>query len=64
LEEGIADGSVRNCDVRMAGFFAIGAVNWIPKWFSPGGELSAQELAEMYAQFVINGVSGGEKVCH
>ncbi len=53
LEEGIADGSVRNCDVRMAGFWAIGAVNWIPKWFSPGSELSASEMAEMYAQFVI-----------
>ena len=32
LDEGIADGSIRPCDVRMTGNAIMGALNWIPKW--------------------------------
>jgi hypothetical protein len=33
IAEGIADGSIRPCDIRMTGNAIMGAVNWIPKWF-------------------------------
>jgi hypothetical protein len=27
----------------------LGAINWIPKWYRPEGELSAGEIAEGFA---------------
>ena len=33
IEEGIADGSIAPCDVRMTGNAIMGAINWIPKWY-------------------------------
>ena len=56
LEEGISDGSIRRCDARMAEFWIMGALNWIPKWYSPGGEQTTHELAAKFSDFVINGV--------
>jgi AcrR family transcriptional regulator len=57
LEEGIAGGSIRECNVRMAEFWVMGALNWIPKWFSPEGQLSSHDLAETFADFAINGLA-------
>jgi AcrR family transcriptional regulator len=41
IAEGIADGSIRDCDVRLASFALFGAINWTPNWFHPDEALSA-----------------------
>ena len=33
LEQGIEDGSIAACDVRMTGNAIMGSINWIPKWY-------------------------------
>ncbi len=33
LRQGIADGSIGPCDVRMTGNAIMGSLNWVPKWF-------------------------------
>ena len=46
VEEGIADGSIRPLDAKLAVLTFMGAVNWMgTRWFRPDGPLSASELA-------------------
>jgi hypothetical protein len=32
-----------------------GALNWIPKWFSPDGDESSEEIADDFLDLFING---------
>lgn len=47
IEAGIADGSVRACDVRMTGNAIMGSINWIPKWFH-GDAAIAQQIRDQF----------------
>jgi AcrR family transcriptional regulator len=47
IEEGIADGSIEACDVRMTGNAIMGAINWIPKWYHGGKSVAAQIVEEI-----------------
>ena len=55
IEEGIADGSVAPCDVRMTGNAIMGAVNWIPKWYH-GDEAVAGKIAEEFPRILSSGL--------
>ena len=44
IEEGIADGSLRTVNPHLAVFVLMGAVNWIPRWYSQSGALSGEGL--------------------
>jgi len=46
LQRGIADGSIRACDVRMTGNAIMGSINWIPKWFHGKPAMARQIVAE------------------
>lgn len=46
LLTGIADGSIRDCDVRMTGNAIMGSINWIPKWYRGDAEVADQVLEE------------------
>ena len=46
LERGIADGSIRECDVRMTGNAIMGSINWIPKWYHGDSAVAEQTVAE------------------
>ena len=37
IEAGVAKGQFECADTRLAGFTVLGAINWIPKWYQPGG---------------------------
>jgi len=45
VREGIKDGSIVECDPKLAVFLLLGAVNWIPKWFSQKGSWTSHQLA-------------------
>lgn len=45
LRLGIRDGSIVECDPKLAVFLLLGAVNWIPKWFSVDGPWTYRQLA-------------------
>ena len=53
IHEGIDAGEFRRVDPRVAGFAILGAINWIPKWYDPRGELSAAEIAQMFTDFLV-----------
>ena len=46
IEEGIADGSIAPCDVRMTGNAIMGSINWIPKWYHGDEAVARQIVAE------------------
>jgi AcrR family transcriptional regulator len=46
---GIADGSIKSCDVAMTSFVITGALNGIGGWFAPGGKKSSHVVAEHFA---------------
>ena len=58
LEEGIADGSIAACNVRMTGNAIMGAVNWIPKWFH-GDSKMAREIIDDFHGILTAGLQGG-----
>ena len=46
LQQGIDDGSISPCDVRMTGNAIMGALNWVPKWFHGDAVVADQVVAE------------------
>lgn len=41
LAEGIEEGSLEPCDLKMAAFVIGGALSWIGRWYQLGGEYTA-----------------------
>ncbi len=56
LEEGMARGVFARGDQKLLAFALLGAVNWIPRWFSPEGSATSQEIADVFADFLIAGL--------
>jgi len=56
IEEGIADGSIAPCDPKFAIFAIMGAVSWVPSWYSADGKLSGQDVADKLIGFFANGI--------
>ncbi len=58
IEEGIADGSIAPCDVRMTGNAIMGSINWIPKWFHGDGRQADQIVSE-FPRILSAGLTAG-----
>jgi AcrR family transcriptional regulator len=43
-------------DTRIAVFGILGALNWIPEWYSPDGPSDAAEIADQLAAVLLNGL--------
>jgi AcrR family transcriptional regulator len=56
LEEGIRTGTFGQADAKLVSFAILGAVNWIPRWYSPEGPASSQEIADRFADYLIAGL--------
>jgi len=55
IEEGIVDGSIAPCDVRMTGNAIMGAINWIPKWYH-GDEAVASQVVAAFPNILSSGL--------
>ncbi|MGB3042165.1 MAG: TetR/AcrR family transcriptional regulator [Xanthobacteraceae bacterium] len=49
IKQGIADHSIKSCDVKLTAFAILGALNWVGHWYKPGGELSPDQIADDFA---------------
>ena len=56
IAEGAKDGSLRQCDAKMAAFAIAGALNWIAHWYRSDDELSATEIAEQFIDLFVKGL--------
>lgn len=45
IRQGVADGSIRPCDVKMTAFALAGALNWIALWHRADAKLPPDEIA-------------------
>lgn len=49
---GILDGSIAPCNPKLAVFAALGAMNWVQKWYVPGGAWSGEQVAVALVQLI------------
>lgn len=55
LADGIADGSIAPCDVRMTGNAIMGSINWIPKWYH-GDQEMGHKLIDEFPKILARGL--------
>jgi TetR/AcrR family transcriptional regulator len=56
VEEGIRSGVFCACDAKIVTFAILGAIAWIPKWYSPQGEREPKAIADIISDFVVRGL--------
>jgi len=57
LERGIKDGSFKqDLDVSLAILTLLGALNWIPEWYSADGPYSPEQIGDKIADDVLYGM--------
>ena len=59
IEEGMTAGVFAHGDPKLLAFALFGAVNWIPRWYSPEGPASSQAIADLFADFFVAGFKTG-----
>ncbi|WP_028315987.1 TetR/AcrR family transcriptional regulator [Desulfatibacillum aliphaticivorans] len=55
IREGQEAGLVHCKDWRISAFAAMGAMNWVPMWYTPSGRLSPEEIADVMEEFIFRG---------
>lgn len=56
IAQGIAAGEFPHADARMGTLLVLSAGNWLYQWFRPGGTLSADDVADQFADMIIAGL--------
>jgi TetR/AcrR family transcriptional regulator, cholesterol catabolism regulator len=57
IEDAQRAGVVRSgVDAQLAALAALGAMNWVYRWYRPDGRRSPAEIADQYAEIVIAGL--------
>lgn len=57
IQHGIDQGVFAPGDPKMVEFAIMGAVNWISKWFDPAGPLTAGQIGEAFADYLVGGLT-------
>jgi AcrR family transcriptional regulator len=56
IAAGTRTGEFVPCDPALAARAVLGALNWSVRWFHPDGALTASEIAEGFADYLIRGL--------
>ncbi len=56
LKDGVKDGSIQSCDVKMTAFALAGALNWIPHWYREKQAMSAAQVADAFVTIFEEGL--------
>jgi hypothetical protein len=43
-------------DAKLVTFAIMGAINWIPLWFKPTGSAKADDVATVFADYLVGGL--------
>lgn len=57
ITDGIKAGEFRPIDDRLTGIAVLSLVNWFYQWYSPDGSMAPEEIAEVFADFMLEGIS-------
>lgn len=52
----VAEGSIQPCDPKITAFVIAGALSWIGRWYQPGGEYTAEQVAQQCIATLCDGV--------
>ena len=58
VAKGIADGSIRPCDPKIASFALFGALHWMTSWYRAETGLTPDELGALMFQIFEKGLAG------
>lgn len=53
---GVAEGSLAPCDPKMTAFVIAGAISWVGRWYQPGGEYTAEQIAQQCIDTLCGGI--------
>ncbi len=56
IQEGIEQKVFIQCDPKIVGFVFLGAINWMPKWYSAKGEFPPREIARLFAHQLVRSI--------
>ena len=56
IAAGVRSGEFLPCDPALSARAVLGALNWSVRWFSPDGTLTATEIADGFADYLIRGL--------
>lgn len=56
IAQGIAEGSLKPCDPKIAAFTIAGAISWVARWYQPNGDLSVDTIADQCIHFLSTGL--------
>jgi TetR/AcrR family transcriptional regulator, cholesterol catabolism regulator len=57
LEQGIADGTIREVSVPLVRLALTGMTNWAYTWYHADGSLTADEIADGFIEILRNGIA-------
>ena len=57
IAEGVRRGEFRTVDPKMAAFVMLGAINWIARWYHPGGSIDPNDLGRQFADQLLGGLA-------
>ncbi len=61
VAQGIEDGSIEPCDVKLATFVLLGALNWIGQWYDSDGSDSIDTIGEEFTRRLTAGLIASRK---
>ena len=56
IREGVADGSIRAVDVRLASIAILSVCNWFTQWYRPDGPLDVPAIGQEFAGLFLDGL--------
>ncbi len=56
IGRGVRAGVFRATDVRVATLGVLGMCNWLYHWYSPAGRLAPREIADCFADLILDGL--------
>jgi AcrR family transcriptional regulator len=59
LAAGVRAGCYRAIDPKLAGLAILGSINWIARWYRPGGPAGADEVAARFLDLFLGGLVPG-----
>ena len=58
LQQGVESGELRpDLDVKVAGYATLGMCNWMYRWYTPDGSISAEDIADVFTKLTLDGMT-------
>jgi len=56
ISDGIKEGVFTDIDIKVVGFAIVGAINFLPQWYSPKGPLSQDKIKKIMIDYLMKGI--------